>query len=108
MAALQKVEAELTAANASVVGISVDTSEESKLMAEELGLSFPLLADPSASVIEKYGVKMAHEQLAVPAVFVLRPDGAIAWRFVSKFKAERPASEVVLEVLENLDAPKQN
>jgi peroxiredoxin len=102
LAGLQDIASELEAHHASVVAISVDHSEESKLLGEELGLRFPLLADPSAAVIERYGVRMAHEELAVPAVFVIRSDGTIAWRFVSERVPDRPTNDGVLEVLEGL------
>jgi peroxiredoxin len=85
------------------VGISVDSPEESKLLMGELGLSFPLLSDPNATVIEKFGVKMAHEQLAVPAVFVIGTDGGIVWRFVSETRSDRPPEQRVLDVLADLD-----
>ena len=102
MAGLESVAEDLRVAEASVVGISVDSPEESKLLATELGLSFALLSDPSAAVIEKYGVKMAHEQLAVPAVFIIRTDGSIAWRFLSETKSDRPPEQLVLDALGDL------
>ena len=102
MAGLQDVASELQAHNASVVGISVDHAEESRLLVQELGLGFLLLSDPSASVTERFGVRMAHEDLGVPAVFVVRSDGTIAWRFVSQTVLERPTTEMVLDVLEKL------
>ena len=102
MAGLQDIAQELAAHEASVVGISVDHAEESRLLAEELGLKFPLLTDPSAAVIDRYGVRMAHEELAVPAVFVLRTDGTIAWRHVSATVPDRATNDTVLEVLGKL------
>jgi peroxiredoxin len=102
LAGLQDIASELEAHRASVVAISVDHAEASKLLAEELGLRFPLLADPKAAVIERYGVRMAHEELAVPAVFVVRTDGTIAWRHVSEHTPDRPTNDTVLDVLEKL------
>ena len=102
MAGLQDIAKELESHDASVAAISVDSAEESRLLAEELGLGFPLLTDRNAAVIERYGVRMAHEELAVPAVFVVRRDGTIAWRFVSESVPDRPTNESVLEVLQSL------
>ena len=102
LAGLQEIENELQAHHASVVAISVDHPEESRLLAQELGLGFPLLSDPNAAVTERYGIRMAHEELAVPAVFIVRSDGTIAWRFVSQRTLERPTNEKVLEVLTQL------
>ena len=102
MAGLQDVASELQAHAASVVAISVDHAEESRLLAQELGLGFPLLSDPTAAVIERFGVRMAHEELGVPALFVVRTDGTIAWRFVAQSVSDRPTNETVLEVLEKL------
>lgn len=102
MAGLQDIAKELEAHDASVAAISVDSAEESRLLAEELGLGFPLLVDRNAAVIERYGVRMAHEELAVPAVFIVRRDGTIAWRAVSETVPDRATNESVLEVLESL------
>lgn len=99
MAGLQEIASELQAHGASVVAISVDHSEESRLLVKELGLGFPVLSDPKATVIERYGIRMVHDELAVPAVFVVRSDGTIAWRFVATRAAERPTNETVLDVL---------
>ena len=46
---------------------------------------------------------MEGDKLSVPAVFVLRPDGTIAWRFVSQYKETRPENAVILAELDKLD-----
>ena len=42
---------------AAVLAVSIDTPEAQRRLAEELKLTFPLLSDPSMSVIRAYGMK---------------------------------------------------
>jgi peroxiredoxin len=53
------------------------------------GLPFRILADTTRGVIRRYGLLHAgggpgDSDIAVPAQFLLRPDGSIAWRHVSR------------------------
>ena len=90
---------ELTALGAAIVGISVDSVEDSARLAEQLELGFPLASDPRREAITAYGVAMEGEPLAVPATFVVRPDRTIAWRHVGETMTDRPASAHVLDVV---------
>lgn len=75
----------------------MDLAPESKLLARQLGIEFPLLSDPDAKVAEAWGVAMLGEELAIPATFVVGPDGTIAWRHVGERVPDRPPVEVVRE-----------
>jgi peroxiredoxin len=51
-------------------------------------LTFPILSDPDGAVLRAYDVLHARggpgeSDIAVPAQFLVRRDGSIAWRFVS-------------------------
>lgn len=95
MGDLAKVHDELSAEGVGLAGISVDPPEDSRSLADRLGLGFPLLSDPRAEVIAAYGVQMEGELLAVPATFVVRPDHTIAWRYVGGTVPDRPPTDVV-------------
>lgn len=92
-----------------VLAISADTREESIELADRLeragGVSplwFPLLADPGARVAEQWGVAVGYEPIAVPSMFVVRPDGSVAWSKVGEDVGDRPALRDLLTVLDSL------
>ncbi len=100
MAGLQAALPELRERAASLVGISTDEAPESRLMARQLGLTFPLLHDEAAVVADSYGVRMSIEELAIPSVFVIAKDGTIAWRHVGEYVPDRPTPEKVLGAID--------
>ncbi len=85
-----------------LVAISADPPADSQALRERLGIEFPLLYDEGIAVIRAYGVAMDGQDIAVPSVFVVRPDRTIAWRYVGESAGDRPAHELVLEQLDRL------
>ncbi len=86
---------------AQVVGVSVDLPFALKAFAEQLGLNFPLLSDYGRQAVRAFGVEDPRPfaglfpGLARRAVFVLAPDGTVAYRWVSDDpKVEPPYGEV--------------
>jgi peroxiredoxin len=81
-----------------IVGISVDTTEETrKHMVQEAGYTFTFLSDPKLEVIQRYDLIHAHElasgkDIARPAEFLLDSSGTIRWRMVTEnfFVIARP------------------
>jgi peroxiredoxin len=70
------------AANAAVLGISVDAQPAKAAWAQLLGpISFDLLSDfhPHGAVAEKYGVYRAKDGISERAIFVVGTDGRIKW-----------------------------
>ena len=78
------------------MGISADSPAESRALAEDRDISFPLASDPTLAVITAYGVAMAGEDIAVPAVFLVSPEGAILWRHVGENMTDRPLTQVIV------------
>lgn len=99
MAGLQSILPQLTAAGATVVGISVDEVPESKMLRGALNLTFALLHDENADLAAAYGVRMRGESMAIPSVFVVTQDGVIVWRHVGENVPDRPTSEEVLDAV---------
>ena len=67
-----------------VVAISVDPVESSRMLAEKVGLTFPLLSDPEKKVIRPYDLLHLRAgpkgtDIARPAEFLIRPDGRVKW-----------------------------
>jgi peroxiredoxin Q/BCP len=68
------------AANAVVLGVSLDTVESHKTFCSKDGLNFKLLADPNHKVIDAYGVPIATmgtNQFAKRDTFLIGPDGKV-------------------------------
>ena len=75
MAAFRDRYPELGAADAQVLGVSMDDIETQTRFAKELKLPFPLLADPEGEAAKAYGV--AAEGYAKRVSFVIGPDGVV-------------------------------
>lgn len=70
------------AANAAVLGISVDAQPAKAAWAQALGpISFDLLSDfhPHGDVADKYGVYRAKDGISERAIFVVDEAGKVAW-----------------------------
>lgn len=79
------------------MAISVDKAEDSLALEKRIGTNFPLLSDPDLTVIKAYGVAMAGQDISVPAVFVVRPNGHISWRHIGEGITDRPLWKDVLD-----------
>lgn len=91
------------AANAQVVGISVDSTFSQRAWADHIGgLSFPLLADfyPHGAVAQKYGV-LRPQGLCERALFIIDKEGIIRYIDVHELR-EQPDEEVLFKELEKL------
>jgi peroxiredoxin Q/BCP len=76
--------AELTAEGAAVLAISRDTTEAQARMARELGLSFPVLSDPSMEVIKAYRMKGEEMDMADLGYVVIDKQGRIRTRQIDR------------------------
>ena len=65
------------AANAVVLGVSLDTVESHKTFCTKDGLNFKLLADPDHKVIDAYGVPIMGGTYATRDTFLISPNGKI-------------------------------
>ena len=75
----------------------MDSHDDSIALEKRIGVNFPLLRDPDLTVTSAYGVAMKGEDMAVPAVFVIRSDGTISWRYIGERMWDRPLWKVVLD-----------
>ena len=94
--------AKYEAANAVILGVSVDNAESHKEFCAKEGLNFKLLADTDAQVSEQYGSIMEYNgaKLSARNTFIIDPQGKIAKVF-EKVKVA-PHSEEVLAALATL------
>src|ERR1044071_5048753 len=98
----QKDLAKYDAANAVILGVSVDTAESHKEFCTKEGLNFKLLSDPEGKVSEQYGSTMEYNGVKLSArnTFIIDPQGKIA----KVFEKVKPGghSEEVLAALASL------
>lgn len=94
--------AKYDAANAVILGVSVDPADSHKEFCAKEGLNFKLLADTDAKVSEQYGSIMEYNgaKLSARNTFIIDPQGKIAKVF-EKVKVGGH-SEEVLAALESL------
>jgi mycoredoxin-dependent peroxiredoxin len=88
-----------------VVGISVDTPEINQRQCQKRGYTFPLLSDPKAEVIRRYGVLHPragpkHEDIARPAEFLVDSTGTVRWVNLTENIAVRARPKEVLRAFE--------
>ena len=97
-----------TEAGIRIVGISVDTPEETReYMLQKAGYTFTFLSDPKLEIIQRYDLIHAHElasgkDIARPAEFLVDSSGTVRWRMVTEnfFVIAQP--EQVLEAAKTL------
>ena len=84
------------AANAVILGVSVDTAESHKDFCAKEGLSFKLLSDPDAKVSSEYGSVMEYEgkKLSARNTFLIDPQGKIVKEYVG-VKVPKHSEEVL-------------
>ena len=77
-----------------VAAIVVDPEENNRAMVDKLLLPFPILSDPESRVIREWDLLNAAEHdIARPAIFAIRRDGSISYRYVGVDYTDRPDDE---------------
>ncbi len=102
------------AANAQVLGVSVDFNDANKAWAEKLGLSYPLLSDVRRQMTKAYGVlhddpEMAADPAKIPLYlrakrswFVIDKEGIVRYAKVTEPRDFMPPNDEILQVLSEL------
>jgi peroxiredoxin len=91
------------AAGVGLAGIVVDPPENNRAMVDKLLLPFPILSDPEGSVIREWSVlNPAEGDIAKPAIFGIRRDGAICFSYVGVDFTDRPPDEELFRGLEGV------
>src|SRR5687767_13500171 len=93
--------AKYDAANAVILGVSVDTAESHKEFCAKEGLNFKLLSDTEAKTSADYGSIMEYQgaKLSARNTFIIDPTGKIAKVF-EKVKVQAHSEEVLAALAE--------
>ncbi len=77
-------------------------------MSDQLGLTFPIVADSGAALAKSFGVHDAANDIAWPSVFIVDENGLVAWSNVasSYVYEKRPTAQQLLEALTTLRSSK--
>jgi peroxiredoxin Q/BCP len=98
--------AKYQAANAVILGVSVDTAESHKSFCAKEGLTFKLLSDADMKVSDSYGSLMEYKpgmKLSARNTFIIDPQGKVAKVFMKVGPAGHSAE--VLAALAELQKP---
>lgn len=97
---LQEKLADFQKENAQIIAISTDTPGNSQKLIAKHNLAFPVLADLAREAVEAYDLFFNEEKgYAEPAVFILRPDGTIAYASLQSGPLGRPNNDDLLKIL---------
>jgi peroxiredoxin len=101
----QEVLPQLEEQGATLIGISVDGAFCHKAFQQHLGVAIPLLADfhPKGEVAKRYGVWSDEHGVAGRALFLVGPDGRVAWSYLSP-PLEVPGANLIFDALDQLAA----
>ena len=99
----QRDMAKYDAANAVVLGVSLDTVEGHKAWCSKDTFSFKLLADPDHKVVDLYGVPVAARgdmKFAARQTFLISPAGKVV-KYWPKVDVQTHSEEVLAEIAAN-------
>ncbi len=116
---LREAKARFQQRGGTVLAVSVDAPEVSLALAERLRIDYPLLSDASRKITKAYKAldpesnpffdpDTLHPNISKAAVFVVDPDGAIQWKYVSANLHDRPTTKQILDAVKaasELQAP---
>jgi len=88
-----------------IAAISVDSTEDSRKLSQARGYTFPVLSDPQAETIRRYGLhpkggEDGHD-IARPAEILIDPSGTIRWENLTDDLRVRARPGQVLQAFDN-------
>lgn len=70
-------------------GVSIDSLEEARKLARQLGLTFPLLSDPGMQIIRQYEMKGEGMEMADMGYVIIDREGRIRARRIDRQFGDR-------------------
>ena len=98
---------EFRARGCAVAGVVVDPPETNATLAQQAGLTYPILADPDLQAIDAYGLRHAGagpdgRDIAHSASVLIDARGVVGWRLVTDNFRRRPLPRTVLVAVDAL------
>lgn len=90
---------ELMKLETEILAISSDSLDRSRNLSAELGLPYPLLADPEGKVIEKYTYCWEDNKTVAPSVFLTDRYGVLYYQLIAHEVTELPERADILSWL---------
>lgn len=88
---------------AEVLAVSTDDLRGAEQAVERLDVGFPILFDPDAEVVRRYGVyDLLRDRLATPSVFIIDKGGNVRWKYIGRNYRDRPSNRQIIAQLEAL------
>jgi peroxiredoxin len=108
MVLYQEVMPEFKRHNAQLLGISVDSVWCHLAFAKYNNIHFPLLADfePKGDAARAYNAYRRREGVSERSLFVIDPEGAVYWSYVSPIGVN-PGADGILQALESMEKERQ-
>ena len=90
-----------------IAAISVDSPEASGKLIQSRGFHYPILSDPKAEIIRRYGVLHPQagedgQDIARPAEFLVDSKGTIIWENLTDDLRVRARPDAMLEAVDKL------
>jgi thioredoxin-dependent peroxiredoxin len=98
---LRDAYAKLTEKGIQVIGVSVDKPEAQKAFKQKHNLPFPLIPDPTHTVIDAFGVPLGTKKPYAARQSFLIKDGVVVWRDLQA--SPQAQAESVLKAVETLN-----
>ena len=101
--ALQEKLAEFQKENAQILAVSTDTAENSQKLVGKHNLSFLVLAGLGREAVDAYDLFFNEEKnCAEPAIFILRPDGTVAYASLQSGPLGRSSNDDLLRIVSRI------
>ena len=89
-----------------IVAVVVDPVERNAQVAESLGLTYRIGADPTLAAIDAFGLRHDDEvsgvSMARPATFLVDAQGIVRWRDLTENYRYRPRPEALLAAIDGV------
>lgn len=89
-----------------VVAVTPELPQKAKSTAEQLGLPFPVLCDPSLTVARQYDVYSPTMEWCWPSGFIIDEGGIIQYAYRGVSSPNTPPVPYLMKKLEQMRAPK--
>ncbi len=97
----EEVVDELTAAGATVYGVSTDAPDSQRAFRESLGLTIPMLSDfePKGATARAFGTYFEPGGMATRALVIVGPDARVRWSWIGEHPGVMPGANLIFDAL---------